>query len=93
MSEGTIQMVKIIDNPQPATSEAHDRYLQPRQAQKRLPTSYESLLGDAIERAFGAGIYDLPGLVANLNGQSSTTPDNQPWTEANYAAVMKALGY
>ena len=44
-------------------------------------------------RAFGAGIYDLPGLVANLNSQNSTTPDNQPWTEANYAAVMKTLGY
>ena len=90
MSEGTIQMVKIIENPQPAASEAHDRYLQPRQAQKRMPTSYESLLGDAIERA---GVYDLPGLVANLNGQNSTTPDNQPWTEANYAAVMTTLGY
>ena len=93
MSEGTIQMVKIIENPQPAASEAHDRYLQPRQAQKRPPTSYESLLGDAVERAFGAGVYDLPGLVAHLNSQNSTTPDNQPWTEANYAAVMKTLGY
>ncbi len=93
MSEGTIQMIKIIDNTQPAASEAHDRYLQPRQAQKRPHTSYESLLGDAIERAFGAGVYDLPGLVAHLNSQNSTTPDNQPWTEANYAAVMKTLGY
>jgi hypothetical protein len=31
--------------------------------------------------------------VAHLNSQNSTTPDNQPWTEANYAAVMKTLGY
>ena len=92
MSEGTIQMVKIIENAQPAVSEAHDRYLQPKQAQKRRPTSYESLLGDAIERAFGAGIHDLPGLVASLNSQNSTTPDNQPWTEANYRAVMQELG-
>lgn len=78
MSEGTIQMIKIIDNTQPAASEAHDRYLQPRQAQKRPPTSYESLLGDAIERAFGAGVYDLPGLVAHLNSQNSTTPTTSP---------------
>lgn len=93
MSEGTIQMVKFIDNPLPAASEAHDRYLQPRQAQRRPPTAYESLLGDALERAFAAGLYDLPSLVANLNSQNMTTPDNQPWTEANYAEVMKTLGY
>lgn len=93
MSEGTIQMIKIIENTQPADSMAHDRYLQPRQEQKRQPTSYESLLGDAIERAFGAGIHDLPGLVKSLNGQGATTPDGKPWTEANYAEVMKKLGY
>lgn len=92
MAEGTIQMVKIIDNPQPEASEAHDRYLQPRQAQKRQPTSYESLLGDAVERAFGAGIYELPGLVENLNGQGMTTPAGEPWTEANYRAAMQEFG-
>lgn len=93
MAEGTIQMIQIIEKSQPAASEAPDRYLQPRQAQQRPPTSYESLLGDAIERAFGAGIYDLPGLVEDLNRQGSTTPDNQPWTETNYAEVMKEMGY
>lgn len=93
MSEGTIQMIRIVENQLPVASEAHDRYLQPRQEQQRKPTSYESLLGDAIERAFGAGIYELPNLVANLNSQGSTTPDGEPWTEANYAQVMKTLGY
>jgi hypothetical protein len=32
----------------------NERYLDPYQARKRPPTSYEDLLGDAIERAFGA---------------------------------------
>lgn len=92
MAEGTIQMVKIIQNPQPAASEDHDRYLQPRQAQRRQPTNYESLLGDAIERAFGAGIHDLAGLVENLNSQGATTPEGEPWTVENYAEVMTRLG-
>ena len=31
-----------------------DRYLEPHQARERPPTAFESLLGDAIERAFRA---------------------------------------
>lgn len=89
--EGFIQMVKIVESHQPEPSEAHDRYLQPRQIQRRPPTNYESLLGDAIERAFGAEIYDLASLVENLNGQGMTTPAGEPWTEANYCQVMAEL--
>jgi hypothetical protein len=89
--EGFIQMVKIVESHQPEPSEAHDRYLQPKQIQRRQPTNYESLLGDAIERAFGAGIHELAGLVESLNGQSTTTPAGEPWTEANYRRIMAEL--
>lgn len=44
-----------------------DRYLDPHQARRHVPTQYESLLGDAIERAYAAGTHDLAGLVAYLN--------------------------
>ena len=92
MSEGTIQMIKIIDNTQPAASEAHDRYLQPRQAQKRPPTSYESLLGDAIERAFADGAHTLPELVAYLNRTGPLSENSAQWTEQSFQALMAQLG-
>lgn len=69
-----------------------DRYLQPHQARQRPPTTYEDLLGDAIERAFAAGIHDLPGLVEQLNQSGLATPSGQPWTEAGYREAMAALG-
>ena len=89
--EGFIQMIKIVESHQPEPSEAHDRYLQPKQIQRRPPTSYESLLGDAVERAFGAGIHDLTGLVRSLNSQGMTTPAGESWTEANYRQIMAEL--
>ncbi len=67
-------------------------YLNPRQAQTRPPTAYETLLADAIEAAFAAGVWDLTGLVARLNGEGIRTPDGQPWTEARYEAEMRRLG-
>jgi len=91
MAEGMIQMLQIVSDDLPAPSQAHDRYLQPRQAQWRTPTLYEDLLADAIERAYAQGIHDLPGLVESLNRQSTTTPAGQPWTVDNYAAAMADL--
>ncbi len=67
-------------------------WLEPRQAQARPPTAYENLLADAIESAFAAGVWDLPGLVARLNADGIRTPDGQAWTEARYEAEMKRLG-
>ena len=69
-----------------------DRYLDPHQARLREPTAFESLLGDALERAYGAGIHDLPGIVAALNRTGPNAPDGQPWTEANFSALMARLG-
>ena len=34
-------------------------YLNPHQARDREPDDYQNLLGDAIERAYAAGIHDL----------------------------------
>jgi len=42
-------------------------YNETHQSRAKAPTSYESLLGDSIERAFGAGIQDLESLVQYLN--------------------------
>ncbi len=91
MSERVIQMMKIIDDTHPEPSHEPDRYLQPRQAQRRNATLYEDLLGDAIERAFGAGIHELPALVANLNDQNIAAPDGGTWTEANYPVFIAEL--
>ncbi|MDY0748089.1 recombinase-like helix-turn-helix domain-containing protein [Paucibacter sp. R3-3] len=68
-----------------------DRYLQPHQARRRAPTTYEDLLGDAIERAFAAGIHDLPGLVRALNGSGLASPSGKAWTEEIYRQEIAAL--
>ncbi len=69
-----------------------ERYLDPHQARKRPPTSYEILLGDAIERAFGAGLWELDALVVQLNKTGPLGPNGAPWTVQSYQAVMKTLG-
>lgn len=68
-----------------------ERYLQPHQARKRAPTTYEDLLGDSIERAFGAGHWELPALLAYLNKAGPLGPNGQPWTEESYQSVIKTL--
>jgi len=68
-----------------------DRYLNPHQARTRQPTSFEDLLGDSIERAFAAGIHDLPGLVGYLNRSGPTCPGGDAWTEEAYRATVKRL--
>ena len=69
-----------------------DRYLDPHQARERAPTAYESLLGDAIERAFGAGHWELDALVAQLNKTGPLAPNSQPWTAESFTATIKTLG-
>ncbi len=61
------------------------------------PTAYENLLGDAIERAFAAGIHDLDGIVRMLNdtgpaGPDPAGPDGEPWTAARLEAELARLG-
>lgn len=70
-----------------------DRYLEPHQARKRTPTTYEDLLGDAIERAFGAGVQTLPELVAHLNRSGPAGENGEAWTEDSFQALMARLGH
>ena len=70
---------------------AADRYLEPHQARERAPTLMEDLLGDSIERAFAAGIHDLPGLVQYLNTAGPSGPNGQPWTSESYQHEMARL--
>jgi hypothetical protein len=79
-------MTTISIHPTPAI------YLEPHQARTRAPTTYEDLLGDAIERAFGAGHWELDALVAYLNKSGPLGPNGQPWTTESFAATLKTLG-
>lgn len=69
-----------------------ERYLEPHQARRRPPTTYEDLLGDAIERAFGAGHWELDALIASLNQGGPPGPNGAPWTPETFQSVMKLLG-
>jgi hypothetical protein len=69
-----------------------DRFLEPHQARVRPPTVFEDLLGDAIERAFGEGAHTLPELVAHINRGGPASENGEPWTEANFQALMRRLG-
>ncbi len=66
-------------------------YNETHQACSAAPTSYESLLGDSIERAFGAGIHDLDRLVQYLNTAGPSGPNGQPWTAETYRQEMARL--
>ncbi len=66
-------------------------YNETHQNRSAEPTAYESLLGDAIERAFAQGIHDLPGLVAYLNAGGPSGPNGQAWTPENYQQEMARL--
>lgn len=66
-------------------------YNETHQARSATPTSYESLLGDSIERAFGAGIQDLDSLVQYLNTAGPAGPNGQPWTAETYRQEMARL--
>ncbi len=69
-----------------------DRILEPHQARRRAPTTFEDLLGDAIERAFGAGAHTLPELVASLNRTGPSSENGELWTEQSFQALMARLG-
>jgi len=67
-------------------------YLNPHQARDCQPDDYQNLLGDAIERAFAAGIHDLPGLVGRLNEAGVPSPNGAGWTSELFQKEMKRLG-
>ncbi|MGE4340572.1 MAG: recombinase-like helix-turn-helix domain-containing protein [Pigmentiphaga sp.] len=61
------------------------------QARSKPTTAYENMLGDAIERAFAAGIHDLEGLVGYLNRSGLPRPTGQPWTVESYPTEIARL--
>lgn len=68
-------------------------YLEPHQARKRPSTPFEDLLGDAIERAFGNGISELPALLEHLNRAGPPCPLTPgEWTADAYQTLMARLG-
>jgi hypothetical protein len=69
-----------------------DLYNETHQARTAPPTSYESLLGDSIERAYAMGIHDLEGLVKYLNDAGPSGPNGQRWTEQSFQQEMARLG-
>lgn len=66
-------------------------YNETHQSRGAAPTAYESLIGDAIERAFGQGIHDLHGLVAYLNQAGPSAPNGQAWTAESYSREIARL--
>jgi hypothetical protein len=66
-------------------------YLQPHQARKREPTAYETQLADAMERAFGQGLWELEPLVHALNQSGVHAPDGTPWTASSFQTEIKRL--
>ena len=68
-----------------------DRYLNPHQARQRPTTPYEDLLGDAIERAFGAGHWELEALVGHLNKTGPLAMNSLPWTVESYQTEIARL--
>ena len=71
-------------SPTPLYNETH-------QSRGTAPTAYENLLGDAIERAFAAGIHDLDALVRYLTESGQAAPDGKPWSAQSFQQEMARL--
>ncbi|HUK61526.1 MAG TPA: recombinase-like helix-turn-helix domain-containing protein [Stellaceae bacterium] len=56
------------------------------------PTPAEIAFADALQSIFAEEIYDLPGIVAKLNGRVPSPAGAPRWTEAVLAAELARLG-
>ncbi len=68
------------------------QYLNSHQTRDREPTDYENLLADGIEKAYAAGIHELPEICAKLNEDCVPAPDGKTWTPELFQTEMKRLG-
>lgn len=68
------------------------QYLNAHQTRSAEPGEYENLLGDALERSFGAGVSDLDGVVQGLIDYGVPAPDGKSWSAELLAAELKRLG-
>ncbi|MEZ5808921.1 MAG: recombinase-like helix-turn-helix domain-containing protein [Zhengella sp.] len=69
-----------------------DQYIVVHQSRDREPTEYEDLLGDALEKAFAAGVTDVDGIVASLIADAVPSPGGRPWTGDLVLSELKRLG-
>lgn len=63
-----------------------------RQTQQADPTEWENRLGDAIEAAFAAGLWELPALVESVTQRGLTDREGRPWTIETFRAELDRLG-
>lgn len=68
------------------------QYLTVHQTRDGEPSEYEGLLGDALERAFAAGITEIEGVVSELVNYGIPAPDGKSWNEALLRAELSRLG-
>lgn len=66
-------------------------YVNPHQARQREPSQYEILLGDAMERAFGQGLWEIDQLVVYLNQSGPHAPNGQSWTSESFSMELNRL--
>lgn len=69
-----------------------NQYIVVHQSRDRDPTEYEDLLADSLEKAFGAGIEDVDGIVAALISDAVPSPAGKPWTSDLVLSELKRLG-
>lgn len=68
------------------------QYLETHQTRDSEPGDYENLLGDALERAFEAGVTDLEGVVQGLIDYGVPAPAGQSWSVPLLSEELKRLG-
>jgi hypothetical protein len=66
-------------------------YLSAHQTRDREPTDYENLLGDALEKAFAAGVHELDGVCAQLIADCVPSPGGRTWAPDLLASELKRL--
>jgi hypothetical protein len=69
-----------------------DRDLIVWQTRPAVPSEYERTLADALEQIFAQRTYELPEIVAALNGEGVRTPAGEVWTERNFQDTLRELG-
>ena len=67
------------------------QFLEVHQTRDRTPGEYENLMGDALERAFAAGVEDIEGVVQGLIDYGVPAPGGQSWNAALLQAELKRL--
>jgi len=65
--------------------------LNPHQARTREPSAYENQLGDAMEKAFAAGAWELDALVAHINSAGVRDMQQRAWSAESFSAELKRL--